>query len=800
MRAKQTAMCRGDGYAFIKLALFDVPATAPLRVTAATDTKNPLPVCWRNIGSANAGAADCTRAIVVVVPTITSGSLSLFITSSAQYGHLDHPVTISCDTLKWESRMAYRLRKDEVLDMRRQASAHSPYSDICLYFDRVIPDGDNLLLRAFIQMPAHEDSDIQLACFDLGGNALPINPISLSGSCEPSPAAPTFFFRNQAYSIGLPGDARNLMFFVIDRAHPDHMGFGSVDVSPEGTLFQNSMVFWRDAAIDPAYDAWFQSRRITEKALQTQRQVRLDGAPSFSLVMTLHDAPLHLAEATIGSVMAQSYADWQLVVINAAPENADLLQVVAHAAETDTRIRFTTLESDPGLTECLNLGIAASSGDFVCLLEEGDTIEPDALFEYARYLLANTTTDVLYCDEDKADPNGPHYLEPHFKPNYDADLLRCWNYIGHFACVRRSTLESVMPPTVEFDGAHTYNIILNAVERARSVSHVSRVLYHSQFSESQAANVKRPRTKAEEAAVMAHLNRQGIHAVIDPESRVLRYSVHDNPLVSIVIPNKDCAYLLTQCVRSILEKTTYAHFEIIIVENNSTQPSTFECYEQLEALDERVRTVTWPGEFNFSKIVNFGVEHARGLFALLLNNDIEVIDSSWLERMLGLAQRDNVGAVGAKLLYADGTVQHAGVAITEGACPCTHTLRYLPESNNGYFGNLALTRECSMVTGACLLTRIDVFNQVGGFNEALSVECNDIDYCLKLRKNGYVVVFEPTTLYHFESVSRGLDSSIEKRARASKEHAYLRAQWARECVEDDPYVNPNLNPVFFTLK
>ena len=498
------------------------------------------------------------------------------------------------------------------------------------------------------------------------------------------------------------------------------------------------------------------------------------------------------------SVKSQSYANWELILVNASPDNQELKARVEQETARDNRIKSITLAENKGISENTNAGVAAASGDFVSFFDHDDILEPDLLFSYAEAIENNDNVDLLYCDEDKLMPDGK-LAQPFFKPDFNIDLLRNNNYICHMLTIRKSLLDTLEPNTKEFDGAQDHNLTLRAVEKARNVHHVAKVLYHWRLSEtSTAANAdsKPYATIAGIKAVQNHLDRLGLNAKVEQARRPFTYKVtyaapDSHPLVSIIIPTKDHADILDNCITSIVEKSTYDNYELVIIENNSTENTTFEYYDKLQAkYPAIVRLVTWEHEFNFSKLMNFGVSHAKGNYLLLLNNDTEVITPNWIETMLGICAREDVGAVGAKLYYPDNTIQHAGLCVTGGVAG--HLCQSMPKDNWGYFALNDAQQDFSAVTAACIMTKRSEYEKVGGFTEDLQVAFNDVDFCLKLREINDLIVYTPEVeLYHYESISRGVENNTDKQIRFHKEVAYMNYRWANYYVEGDPYMNPN---------
>ena len=804
MKARLHGMCRGDGLAYIAVRFSEPPSMEALNITLRADSGIALPCNWRQLEGGIGDDFD-PAVVVVIVPLIVSGALRMRVDAASGDGaRSSFKFSIPAERLKWESRLMYRTRKALAYRMR-DIEREEDHRRVYLRYDYIVPYDEGIIVRAKLTMPYGEQPNLQFRACDESGEPLEVTATALSDYRQPLKRASDAAFRQQYYSFRFPRNVQGFTIHAEDGNNPDMQGFRSAGTKQMGDLWTAGEVFFQDASCDPTYDEWFRRHRTTLGVAQAQRAVTFDHDASFSIVVPLFNTPARLFKDMLRSVLEQSYANWELILVVASPEDGLLLDEVRKAASQDSRIRYTILEENLGITENTNVGIAASTGDFVCFLDHDDTLEPNALFEYACALEKRPDTDLLYCDEDKMSEDGLHFHSPYFKSDFDIDLLRSHNYVCHFLCVRKSIVESIAPPSSEYDGAQDYNLTLHAAEQARNVFHVRKVLYHwraiggsTASDEATDGSVKAYADEAGRRAVVEHLERCKLPAVVEPGpapySNRVTYLIRKPSLVSIIIPNKDCPDLLEACVTSVLEKTTYENYEIVIVENNSTEELTEECYGKLARLDERIRIVRWPAEFNFSKIINFGVGESRGEYLLLLNNDTVVIEPDWLKNMLGICQREDVGAVGARLLYPDGTVQHAGVVVTDEFTPASHAFCVLPDSNPGYFNLGVLTHQHSAVTAACLLTKRSVYDEVGGFNEELTVAYNDVDYCFKIRDLGLHVVYEPTAkLYHYESVSRGFDDdTVDRRIRAKREIAYLHGHWPEIYMVGDPFLNPNL--------
>ena len=504
----------------------------------------------------------------------------------------------------------------------------------------------------------------------------------------------------------------------------------------------------------------------------------------------------------LDSIKAQTYSNWEVCVANGSPagEGKIVNRVLAQYAKEDPRFRFVDLGENRGISGNTNSALEMAKGDFIVLADHDDTLPEHALYEVASAINKNPDCDVIYSDEDKLDMDGGALFDPHFKPDFNQDLLTSVNYICHLFVVKRELLNQVGGFRQEFDGAQDYDFIFRCTEKANQIVHIPKVLYHWRCHQNSTASNPESKMYAFEAgarAIMAHYERCGI-----PAEKVVKgvdygiyhtiFKVQNNPLVSVIIPNKDHSADLDLCIRSILERATYENLEFIVIENNSTEKETFAYYEKIQKEFPQVHVVKWEREFNYSAINNFGAQFAKGEYFLFLNNDTEIISKDLFEEMLGYAQRPEVGIVGVRLLYQDNTIQHAGVVIGFGGI-AGHTFIGLHEAESSYFHRAMCAQDYSAVTAACMMTRASLFRELGGFTEELAVAFNDIDYCMKVRNAGKLVVYNPySVMYHYESKSRGLEDTPEKVARFNREIAIFARRWPDVLKNGDPYYNPNL--------
>lgn len=548
------------------------------------------------------------------------------------------------------------------------------------------------------------------------------------------------------------------------------------------------------------YDTWLRIMRVSRQELFEQRKTKFSYAPKFSVVVPLYHTPAKFLKDLVRSMMYQSYANWELCLVNASPEDVHLTSLLENWAMRDKRIRVIRLEKNLGIAQNTNAGIAASTGEFIAFLDHDDFLEPDALFCYADALNKDKTIDVFYSDEDKTDEYAAHYFYPHFKSDFNIDLLHANNYMCHFLAMRKSLVDTVGGLNEKFDGAQDYDFVLRLTENTKKIYHCPRILYHWRCSnQSTAANQgnKMYAIHAGKAALNAHYKRIGWNAraqegAVDGWYQT-KFTLKEEPLVSILIPNKDHTDDLDVCLNSFFERADYQNYEFIIIENNSVLPETFAYYEKIEKEHDNVKVVYWEAGFNYSAINNFGFKFAKGDYIMLLNNDVELITPDIFQSMLGFCMRPEVGIVGAKLLYNDHTVQHAGVLVGAGGL-ADHVFKGIHEDDPGYMGRAISSQDVSAVTAACVLVKRSVYEEVGGLEDEFQVAFNDVDFCLKVRKAGYLIVYDADVkLFHYESKSRGMEDTTERFIRFGNEMMLLNSKWDILSTFVDPYYNPNLS-------
>lgn len=560
--------------------------------------------------------------------------------------------------------------------------------------------------------------------------------------------------------------------------------------------------FWvklteRFQADDVDYEQWYENHKALPEELEKQKNEKWKRKPLISIVVPVYNTPQVFLRQMIESVQNQSYSEWELCIGNASPENKEMKKILEEY-KNDARIKEVEIPENKGISQNTNRAMEIASGELIGLLDHDDLLAPNALYEIAKAVNEHPDAEVIYTDEDKVTTDLKEHFQPHLKPDFNLDLLRSNNYICHFFVASRDLIKRVGGFRPEFNGAQDYDLILCCTEQAKQIVHIPKILYHWRVHKASTADNPASKMYAFDAgkrAIEEHLVRCRTKGTVQHTKDLgfyrVKYEVCGEPLVSIIIPNKDQSEALKKCLDSIREKTSYRNYEIIIVENNSEEPETFAFYKKIAG--EKIKVVTWEGEFNYSAINNFGVRHARGDYLLLLNNDVEIINGDWLTEMLSHCQRKEVGIVGAKLYYPDNTIQHAGIIIGIGGVAGSVFVG-LPRAFSGYLHKASIQLDLSAVTAACMLVKRSVFEQVGGLEEKLKVAFNDVDFCLRVREKGYLVVYDPyAELYHYESKTRGAEDTKEKIRRFQTEIEYMRSHWIGLLKKGDPYYNCNLS-------
>ncbi len=654
-------------------------------------------------------------------------------------------------------------------------------------------DGDSVCWRVRAVF-AHDDQTATptLRVFNSNADEVTGQVTLMEDQLVASEYDPERVVRLLTFSCAVPRDL--LQFFVVSELANECGGFAGMNPSrAEGIVAYSEQRMLGYEGGD-AYPRWFGAHRATTYDLELQRAQSRDDMPEISVVIVATPADARGCDDTISSVLGQSVPPREIRVFDvgnvlrggawlAQRENSEAVSVVAVDDLSDVG---RMLRDDARVT-----------GTYVCVVKSGDIIEPDALWRYSHAILQQPGVGLLYCDEDEIEESGA--IRPIFKVGPNFGRLYTRNYVGNMLMASKAVLRATVPGNGAYLEDWAYDLVLRTFEMECEIVHLPYVLYHRRQS---VANVNRAH-EAGRTALAEHFVRRKIMATVEdgPLSCTyrVRYALPEaGPKVSIIIPTRDHADLLRVCVNSILERSTYPNFEILLVENNSEEDETFACYDELRAADERIRVVRWKpgvaGEFNYSAIVNFGARQATGKCFVLLNNDTEVIEPAWMEEMLGCLMRPEIGVVGAKLLYKDGLTQHVFMSANPNG-DFMHPCQNLKRDALGPGYAAVMPGDCSMVTGACQMMRRSLFESLGGYDERLAVGFNDGDFCLRAADEGYVVtVAAYALLYHREFSSRGRESQDpQQRVRYIAEKAYAMAKHPEFFAEGDPVINPNLD-------
>lgn len=652
-------------------------------------------------------------------------------------------------------------------------------------------EDDTAIWRMDVTEGAHGDNEYEIEVFDGFGNPVDFELFLFEDQAVDMDGIKA---RRRVYSLRVP---YGLDCFYATAG----VGFCSCDGRFYNVKRTETRDFMKDACADEGqYRAWLDAHKASPEDLAAQAQVTLATQPKFSIVVPVFEPNAGYLSACISSVVRQSYPNWELLVVDASPHDG----IAARCLEPmgDERIVHLRLERNLGIAGNTNVGIENATGDWIAFLDYDDILEPDALFCYARAIAHDADATALFCDEDTFEVDG-QYRFPVFKSELNLDLLYSYNCVTHFLAVKRETLEAIGTSPDDVTGAQDYDLTLRVIAAGGKIAHVPRVLYHwRQHSASTAGDNVSSKPYAQEAgrlALQRHFEARGIAGHVEETSHPfiyrMRYALPDpHPLVSVIIPNKDHIGELDACVRSIIEKSAYREFEVVIVENSSEDDGTFAYYERITAEFDQVKVVRWEGSFNYSAIINHGVRHAAGSRLLLLNNDTEVISPDFIPEMLGYLERPEVGVVGAKLFFRDGLVQHAGIEVGP-FDTIVHVNQDFVDKREGYRGRATRPGNFSAVTGACQMVRRDVFEQVGGYDEDFAVGFNDADFCMRAKEAGYLTVFTPyAKLHHYEFTSRGREEVDDaKMRRWEGERELFQERWAKYFEEGDPFSNPNLS-------
>ncbi len=557
------------------------------------------------------------------------------------------------------------------------------------------------------------------------------------------------------------------------------------------------MIMGTAAEPEEFYQIWINKNEPNEEELEKQKDTKFEINPKISIIIPMYNTPEKFFKELVDGLIEQTYPNWELCLADGSPEKNEKLEKIY---KKDERIKYKFIGENKGISGNTNAALELATGDFIALLDHDDLLPKFSLYEIVKCINKNPDVDFIYTDEDKFEELGGKRYDPYFKSDFAPDTLRANNFICHFSVFKKELMEELGGFRSEFDGAQDYDIILRMSEKAKKIIHIPKILYHWRvhaLSTAKSGGTAKPYAyEAGIKAVQAHIDRIGLKGEVVSGNTLgtykVNYEIKGNPKVSIIIPNKDYASTLKVCLKSIKKLTTYKNYEIIVVENNSEEQKTFDYYDEIDGKD-KIKVVKYPEKgFNYSKIINYGVANSDGEYIIQLNNDTELITPNWIEEMLGFAQREDVGAVGAELFYPDKSIQHAGIIIGIGGV-AGHVFRNIPHGMHGYFSKDAMIQNMSAVTAACIMASRKMYETVGNMDEKFEVAFNDVDFCLKIREQGKLIVYNPYVQFiHYESKSRGFEDTLEKQKRFKGEVERFQKKWEKILKNGDPYYNINL--------
>jgi len=558
--------------------------------------------------------------------------------------------------------------------------------------------------------------------------------------------------------------------------------------------------------LNTVYNSYIKQHKLTESSLKNIRDEigSFKYSPKISIITPVYNVENIWLEKAINSVIDQVYENWELCLVDDGSTKEHIKKTLEKYGLQDERIKVRYLEENQGISGASNQGLTMASGEYIGLLDNDDELPINSLYEVTKLLQEHPDADMIYTDEDLITVKG-ECIDPFFKPDWSPDMFLSNMYTCHLGVYRKKLIDEIGGFRKGYEGSQDYDLVLRVTEKTDNIYHIPKILYHWRNipgSTAEKYNAKGYADINARKSLEDALKRRNIHGNVMsgkiPGFFRIKREIMDDPRVSIIIPTKDSIDVLKKCIDSIKKRTAFQNYEIIIINNNSKEVLTLKYLEDISRSPD-IKLLEYDKPFNFSAINNFAAQNSNGEYLLFLNNDTEVISDEWVTAMLEHAQRKEVGAVGCKLLYPDNRIQHAGIFLGISGLPghkgiAGHSHKDSLDTAPGYYGRPHIIQNLSAVTAACLMIRKEVFHEVGGFDERLSIAFNDVDLCLKIREKGYLIVYTPyAILYHYESLSRGYDDSPEKKLKFSKEVNYMREKWGMVIDKGDPYYNPNLS-------
>lgn len=706
---------------------------------------------------------------------------------------------LDLESVKWFSRLDSRVNQTQS-KLIEQLDGRFIHDRIHISFVRAFEQDGIYMVSALLEMPYHEESVIELDYLDNQGQALSLDSYLIEDSVAHVVDYGFFERRYMMVSFEVEVDHPEVCLCATDTVGSVAPGFAMLGQNSLQELLEDFEEKTTDAYEDKNYHEWF--KRSCEPDFPTlleQVSLRFDHAPLISIVCPLSDTPSHHLYDVVSSMLIQSYGKWELILVTTSPDSGSISDLVS--SFDDDRVYVLDASHASSLAEQINAGLLAAEGEFVGIIRSCNKMAPNALFEYVRVINEQPECDFVYSDSDTFDVEGIH-SHPVLRPSFSPELLRSCYYLEGFYLVRSTLLLRAGLLSDEFKGALGYDLALRCTEQARKVCHVPRVLYHKR----KGWTLMPLDEEAGRRALVGHCRRVGLKAEVMKLAYdgcyQVRHVMAECPHVVVVIPTENNPDVLSSCIKSIYSKIQYHNFEVVVVTVGDVEAQSRRVYDELSDRFETLSFLSWGEEFNRARIANYAASQTEGEFLLYLNDDTKVITQDALQIMLGYFQSENVGVVGPRQLFIDGTIEHAGIVLG-GSRAITPLSRYLPTHLKGLFYRLGVAQNVSAVTGDCMMVRRKTFDEVDGFTELFTMFCSDVDFCLKAQEKGYYTVYTPhVDLSHFRSVSRIRNYSKALRVRKKREAALLQYYWPKYFVEGDAFYNSNLDPdsSYFALK
>lgn len=708
---------------------------------------------------------------------------------------------VDYERIKWTSRINYRINRKRCLELQELASKLQPLTHERITFTDIISTPTHIKVKGIIRRPSGRTSmPPRLACVNENLSRVDSNFVLLKHRRDAPVTSPSFY-EEWPFSFLVPWNERRLFVCGSDESGIRCTSIKLLSRDTRKELISLSDQRFCDVEPDFAYQIWRKQTSPKKEELLAQRDTAFPVMPLYSVIVPLYKTPKSLFLEMVDSVLNQTYQKWELILVNSSPELSYLKDLVNQYCQLDRRVRSITLDSNMGISLNTNAGVEIARGDFISFFDHDDVLDPSILFEYTKAINEHPDTDVLYCDEDKLTPDG-QFVGPTFKPDFSIDLLCNNNYICHMLTIRTTLLRQLAPNTPEYDGAQDHNMTLKAAEKARRIHHVPKILYHWRMAESSTAFDPDNKPYAAQAGIRSvqdHFARLNIPVEVSSGPRPFVYQVkylapNSHPLVSIIIPTRGDAALLSSCLLSIGNAVEYDNIEIVIVsEANSC--------DLIDSVIESVRnTLSWPicrtllaDSFSLSDAFNYGARNSKGAYYLFLHDDVTLTKPFSLEHLIGACSRTDIGAVGVRMFYPDDTIQHAGYFLSKDGG--VHTFSHsMPRDRWGAFSLPDAQRNVTAVSSACMLTKSSTFTALGGFDTAYEIRYEDIDYCLRLKKEGTLVLYTPEAeAIHFDNpYIEEYELEADRHRQARLDYAHLLQKWNEVFMADDPNYSANL--------